>query len=216
MDKTRLQFLFQKYRTPEHIVRHMQKVAAVGLFLARKFHEQNIEVDEELVQYGSLLHDLVKIVDFSTVDESKFSKPPSTEDINFWNGLIEQYHNVKHCLAGYEVLMEEHEVSLALIVKKHGYNSLIAQNPEERPITLEEKIVYYADKRVRHDQVVTLAERIEDGQKRYFPDGNIPAEDKQVQQALFILEKELCEKASLSPENINNINIASFVPEIER
>lgn len=185
----------------------MRKVAKVGLFLAKKMKERGLQVNESLVAYGSLLHDLVKIVDFSEIDETKLLEPLSAENLKFWKKLIDSYHADKHCLAGYKILKELKEEELALIVKKHGYNSLLAVNENDRPYTWEEKIVYYADKRVRHDQIVSLKERIEDGQKRYFPDGNVPANDKEVQKALFHLEEELCGKAGIKPQDINEESI---------
>lgn len=207
MNKSQLTSLLQKYRTPQHIILHMRKVAKVGLFLAKKMKERGLQVNESLVAYGSLLHDLVKIVDFSEIDETKLLEPLSAENLKFWKKLIDSYHADKHCLAGYKILKELKEEELALIVKKHGYNSLLAVNENDRPYTWEEKIVYYADKRVRHDQIVSLKERIEDGQKRYFPDGNVPANDKEVQKALFHLEEELCGKAGIKPQDINEESI---------
>lgn len=213
MNKLQLQSLLKKYRTPRHIIDHMRKVAAVGLFFAKKMNESGVKVNEELVEYGSLLHDIVKIVDFPDIDESKLLDLATPEDKKYWKELIVRYHRDKHCVAGYKVLLVENEEELALIVKKHGYNNLIAVDFNDRPVTLEEKIVYYADKRVRHDQVVSLKERIEDGQKRYFPDGNLPADNIKVWSAILELEKELCEKAKVQPKNITEKSIANFVPK---
>jgi uncharacterized protein len=53
---------------------------------------------------------------------------------------------------------------LALAIRKHAYKSLLDE--KLKPHTIEEKIVYYADKRVMHDKVVPLKERLEEGHRR--------------------------------------------------
>jgi HD superfamily phosphodiesterase len=63
---------------------------------------------------------------------------------------------------------------------------------EMKPCTIEEKIIYYADKRVMHDKVVPLAERLEEGHRR----NTRPADRKTVDvdyidSLIFELEKEL-------------------------
>ena len=91
---------------------------------------------------------------------------------------------------------------MATIIRKHDFRSLIAAADEDRPQTLEEKILYYADKRVCHDRIVSLKRRLEDGRKRYFPDGKIPVHDRMIAQKLRTLEKELLTKASLKATDI--------------
>lgn len=194
--------LFKKYHVPGHIVEHMQKTAEVSAFIAKRLIANKHKVNIELAYQAALLHDIVKLVDFKTIDLSYFSKPPTKADLEFWHKLIKKYHKYHHCGAGYKVLMAEKEPEIAIIVKKHCFNSLIHKDPNQRPITWEEKIVYYADKRVRFDKVVTLKTRLLDGQKRYFPNGDFPKTDKQVEKALFKLEKELCKAAGIKPEDI--------------
>ena len=41
------------------------------------------------------------------------------------------------------------------------------ENEEVQPKTIEEKIVFYADKRVKDNKIVSLEERFEDIKKRY-------------------------------------------------
>ena len=65
--------------------------------------------------------------------------------------------------AAYEVLKEKYPV-LALTIKRHKYAAILDE--QEGPRTWEEKIVYYADKRVMHDKVVSLGQRLEEGHKR--------------------------------------------------
>ena len=70
--------------------------------------------------------------------------------------------------AAYEFLKADYP-QLALAIKKHAYKSLLDEN--SKPQTIEEKIVYYADKRIMHDKVVPLTERLEEAHRRNNPDG---------------------------------------------
>ena len=69
----------------------------------------------------------------------------------------------RHDQSGGELLQELGFASVGEIVKQHVI--LLDFNPQER---LEEReIINYADKRVMHDKIVSLAERVEDLIKRY-------------------------------------------------
>ena len=107
------------------------------------------------------------------------------------------------------MLMDLGEEKIAIVVRRHRYNGLI--DPKEKPTTWEEKILYYADKRVMHDQIVSLQKRVQDMRERYFPDGNLPASDQPVEKAIFKLEKELCLKAGIKPESINEKAVEPFL-----
>ncbi len=201
MTEQKLWELLTKYRVPLHILAHMKKVSALSLFIGNRLRGLGIAVDLILLRQGALLHDFVKLVDFTTLDLKYFHQNYSHEDVVFWTNLMKMYPDQGHCQAGYEILMEEGEPVLANIVKKHCFKALISS--EDSPETWEEKIVYYADKRVRHDEIVSVKERLEDGRKRYFPDGDVPANDGIIEQALLKLEEEICAKAGIKPDDIH-------------
>jgi len=98
----------------------------------------------------------------------------------------------------YELLKEDYP-QLALAVRKHAYRSLLDE--KLKPQTIEEKIVYYADKRVMHDKVVPLKERLEEGHRR-----NTPAHCKKTADTAHIdsliveLEQELFAAAKIPEE----------------
>lgn len=200
MTEQQLIALQKQYHVPAHILRHMQKVAEVGVFLAQKIMEHGEKVDIELVRQGALLHDLVKLCDFTEVNVEFFEKPHDHETIEFWKAYIKKYPEVGHEQQGGKILDELGEPVLAEIVKRHGFTALIT--PGLIPETWEQKIVYYADKRVKHDQLVSVQERIKDGNLRYFPDGNIPSHHTAVVEKLYHLELEICSKARIKPEAI--------------
>ena len=74
-----------------------------------------------------------------------------------------------------ERLKKNHVARGARLVKKLGYPEVanviskhtLYKLKNNEPKTIEEKIVFYADKRVKHDKIVTLEERYKDLKERY-------------------------------------------------
>lgn len=60
-----------------------------------------------------------------------------------------------------EFLKKKGQPKLANLIAKHGFFSI------DELKTLEEKILYYADKRVEKNKIVSLAERFKEGRKKY-------------------------------------------------
>lgn len=207
MTENELQNLLKQYRVPRHIMAHMERVAAVADFIGRKLRKNGEKIDLKLLRQAALLHDIVKLCDFEELDLQSLDQTYTAEDVQFWSSLIKSCHKDGHVAAAFNILKDLGEDELALIVKKHRFGSLMDSDVEERPKTWEEKLLYYSDKRVMHDKVVPLSQRLEDGRKRYFPSGKIPKDDKLVEKALYKLEYEICEKAGLKPSDINETTI---------
>jgi putative nucleotidyltransferase with HDIG domain len=73
-----------------------------------------------------------------------------------------------HVVEGTKLIKSMGFPEVAEVVKKHGLYKL--EDEDIKPRTTEEKIVFYADKRSKGNEVVTLKERIEDLKKRYNKD----------------------------------------------
>lgn len=73
-----------------------------------------------------------------------------------------------HVIEGFEYIKSIGFPEVAEIVKKHGLAHL--DNPNFVPKTWEEKIVFYADKRVKNDRIVSVDERFEYIKQRYKKD----------------------------------------------
>jgi uncharacterized protein len=204
MTEPELQDLIRKYRVPGHIMKHMEKVAEVAAFIGKKLAKKNEKIDLEVLRQAALLHDLMKLCDFKELDLEHFDPnfTYSADDVRFWSALIKSCNLDGHIKAVFNILTELGEDRLAEIIKKHRFTSLIDPDPRERPQTWEEKVLYYADKRVMHYKVVSIKERLDDGRKRYFPHGDLPPDDSLVEKALVKLEKEICEKAGIMPDDI--------------
>lgn len=124
--------LWDKYEMPDHIRAHTRQVTNVAKKVAKHIKNQGYPVDIVLVERGALLHDIAKII--SIKDKSK------------------GYHTD----IGAQIVRKEGYASeLADIVLHHVVNSF------DSNLTLEQQIVNYADRRVTHDKVVSVQERID-------------------------------------------------------
>ncbi len=202
MNKTKIIDLYKQYAVPLHVQKHMKKVAEIGLKLALAIQKNHHEVNLGLVEQSALLHDMVKVCDFPSLNPEFFIEKPTKKQLDVWETLVKRYHHIGHEEAGAEILLSLGEPEIATVIKKHRFASLIEESENERPKTLEEKIVYYADKRVKHDQVVSVKERLQDGKERYYPDGNTPDNHAEIEKQLYRLENELCELGQIKPEDL--------------
>jgi len=167
--------LWDKYKMPENVRAHSLIVNKIAVFLAEKLAEKGEEVYIDLVDTASLLHDIGKAREIEKKAES-------------------------HVAEGYEILQKENLISQAIICRKHG--SLCALDPTSRPKTWEEKLIFYADKRVLHDKIVSIKERLKDANKRY------PKYTKQERKAFeFVekVEKEIFDKIGIKPEDLKKM-----------
>jgi len=70
-----------------------------------------------------------------------------------------------HIAEGTKLLKSMGFSEVSEVIKKHSLYGIEDENAQ--PKTIEEKIVFYADKRVKGDEIVSLRERFEDIKKRY-------------------------------------------------
>lgn len=125
------------YEMPPHIRNHSIMVERIATILAAALQETGVVLSLEIVRAGALLHDI-----------AKFSCLRSAED---------------HSAKGREICIRNGLDEIADIVGEHVR---MRDHRPECPIT-EKEIVYYADKRVNHDAVVSLAQRLEYLLERY-------------------------------------------------
>lgn len=121
----------------DHIVRHSIQVCCVATFLTDKLKIQGINLNRDLIQASSLLHDITKTRSFTTKE---------IHDATGAQYLIKLgYPEVGHII-GQHVILDAYFFS-------------------DTPV--ETDIVNYADKRVLHDRVVSLDERRNYVEQRY-------------------------------------------------
>ncbi len=99
--------------------------------------KNGVTVNRNLVIAAALLHDITKTRSLET--------------------------NERHDLSGGELLREMGFTSIAEIVEQH----VVLQNLNPQGRLEEREIIYYADKRVMHDKIVSIDERVHDLLQRY-------------------------------------------------
>lgn len=132
--------LMKKYEMPENIIKHSLIVNKLSVSLAKKLKDRGEDVNIDLVDRASLLHDIGKIFEIRKTKSGG------------WHGEI-----------GYKILKREGFPEIAVITRKHVLSYFLRGKFN----TWEEKIIQYADDRVNHDKIVTLNERFKYLLKRY-------------------------------------------------
>jgi uncharacterized protein len=119
--------LLRENQCSEKVINHCRAVAELALETASALKERGVEIDFELVEIGALLHDIGR----------------------------SKTHSVDHGVIGAEIVKSAGlPDSVVSIVKRHVGGGITAIEAEELgwpkdvyvPVTLEEKVVSYADK----------------------------------------------------------------------
>ena len=104
-----------------------------------------------------------------------------------------------HAEEGAKIFTKDYPV-MAQVIAKHRLSAII----NDLLKTWEEKIVYYADKRVNHDSIVNIAVRMQEGSKRW----HVQKSDDQhelILKKMKELEKELFAVIKQEPNIINGL-----------
>lgn len=163
--------LLSKYEMPENIVAHCKAVAKIAVFIAEKIKAKGGKVDVDLVRSGALLHDIDKIIDIKS-------------------------KSGRHGNMAREILEREGYPEVAKVAENHVLYQILK---EDVNFSIEEKIVFYADKRVKHDKVVSLSERFEYLRKTYH---HYLENINRAEPLTKELEKELMDAAGISADEI--------------
>ncbi|PIQ77745.1 hypothetical protein COV82_03075 [Candidatus Peregrinibacteria bacterium CG11_big_fil_rev_8_21_14_0_20_46_8] len=186
MTQKEVEQLIEEFKVPKHVRRHCGAVAAVAGELAKKIQASGEKVDIDLVLHSAALHDLVRVVDFKSFEPEVWDDLVTDEEIEFWKNLRKKYAGRHHADVAAEILRARGFPEEAQIVEQHKFIQI-----KKGFDSLEAKIVYYADKRVRHDEIVSIAERLEDGRKRNAPETIGTAHAAELEKKVLELEQEL-------------------------
>ncbi len=147
---------------PENVVAHCNVVAQTATDLADELMKtRHWIIRREAVRMGGLLHDLFRFLDFRT--GGYHGAPPVTPERQAkWDAIRAAFPGMRHEAACAAFLNQEGFSMLATIIKTHG-----VQIPPGSGSTIEQKILYYADKLVALDKRVSLEERFKDFSERY-------------------------------------------------
>jgi uncharacterized protein len=192
--------ILAEHHVPPHIVNHSKAVAKLAVFLARRLNENGTAVNTTLLETACLLHDLLRVHDFKEADYNRFEQNLPEEQQAKWQKLRSKYKAISHEDAAYDILKEQYP-AVALTIKRHRYMALLDES--EKPQSWEEKLLYYADKRVMHETIVPLKDRLAEGHKRNIFQHGSAAQSKintsKVDPLIFQMEKEIFEKIGLDP-----------------
>ena len=114
-----------------------------------------------LLRRSAEAHDLLRFLDFRA---GGFVGPEnhSEEQLELWAKIRTQFPGIKHEPACAEFLRENGFPAVAEVVAVHG---LMLPTPPRR--TVEQQLLFYADKRVKIDERVSLEDRFTDFRVRY-------------------------------------------------
>ncbi len=172
--------LIREMEMMDHIIDHSIMVSNVSLFLCEALKKHFPDLNAELVTSAALLHDITKTRSFTT--------------------------NEIHSETGGEMLTQMGYPEVGDIIRQHV---LLDIYETRAPVTVEE-IVNYSDKRVLHDQVVSLNKRLEYIKVRY-------ADIKEFQKRLNLmwkksidLEKKIFRPLDIDPDELSD-NVAFII-----
>ena len=158
----------------ENIVAHSIQVCRVGMCLVDHLKLQDGQMNGQLVQAAALLHDITKTRSFETEEN--------------------------HALTGGQVLNDFGYPEVGNLVRQHVY----LDDYSEHQSLPEAVIINYADKRVLHDRIVSLDERMSYIQERY---GTRPEHKRRIQllwEKTAALEKHIFKYLPFSPDDLNH------------
>ncbi len=168
----------ERYGMLDHIRDHSIMVEKIANVLALELREMGVDLSIPLIEAGALMHDIGKTLCLNSTDD--------------------------HAAKGKEICLQNNLEEIAEIVDEH-----ITLKAYQRDSLISEKeIVYYADKRVNHDRVVSLEERQDYIIERY-------ARGRNELCALIIKNFDLCrevEKKIFSKLNFSPENLAEMIP----
>jgi putative nucleotidyltransferase with HDIG domain len=172
-DPARCNSMMTAYGMLDNIRAHSFMVEKVASLIANGLISAGLDISRAKVSAGALLHDIAKTMCLDS--------------------------EIDHAVKGKEICIENGFCEIAGIVGEHIY--LADYRPDSR--VTEEEIIYYSDKRVNHDTVVTLEKRLEYLLKRYAK--NEDALIKSIEDNFRIcreVERKIFRHLSFTPQDI--------------
>ncbi len=156
----------------DHIIDHSVMVSNVAVCLCRGICKTTPFLNMDLVRKAALLHDITKTRSFNT-------------------GEI-------HSETGAGLMTELGYPEIGNIIRQHV---MLDDCSPDRPVS-EPEIVNYADKRVLHDRVVSLDQRLAYIRKKYGQRSEFSGMIEKMWDETLALENKLFRNLSFSPEQL--------------
>lgn len=160
----------------DHIIAHSKMVHDVAEMLCRYLAVKHPNINSELSTSAALLHDITKTRSFATGE--------------------------KHAETGGELLESLGFPETGDIIRQH----VILDCYDSTADVNEAEIVNYSDKRVLHDRVVSLEERLDYIREHYVTDKKFIKQFKLLRDKTFELEDKLFTCIDLEPNDLQILN----------
>jgi uncharacterized protein len=159
----------------DHIVHHSLQVCRVAAFLAQNLSAQDHMLNYDLIRAAALLHDITKTRSFKTEEN--------------------------HALTGGQFLAERGYPEVGDLVRQH-----VRLDAYSHPATLgDAEIINYADKRVLHDRIVGLDQRLDYILERY---GKLPGHQERIRwlwDRTRVMENEIFKDLAIAPQDLERL-----------
>ncbi len=172
---------------PPHIIRHCEAVASLCDVYGKSLLASNTVLRPLALHRAAQLHDLLRFIDFRPNAHPQ-GFHASDAALECWEEWKARYAGLKHEAACAAFLQEQGYPLLAAIIEVHGL-----QQPSPPRDHTEQQLLFYADKRVLLDTIVSLDERFADFAVRYGKEVTSP-QSKAWRQETHTLERHLFSK----------------------
>lgn len=156
----------------DHIIKHSMMVRSVTNFLCSNLIGTFPQLNIKLAKSAALLHDITKTQSFKTGE--------------------------KHSETGGKLIKELGFPETGDIIRQHvfldDYNNM--------PPVIEAEIINYSDKRVLHDKVVPLEERLDYIYKRYVTNKEFIKHFDSMKKNTYMLEKKIFKYLDFRPDDL--------------
>jgi hypothetical protein len=209
------QQIYDEYRIMPSLQLHQLRVAASAKLIA---DNSSRTVDTKTVILGGLFHDMANIIKSDLKYFPEFVEP---EGFEYWNKVkqefIKRYGSLPHeanvALAA-DIGLPKEVTTLIDSISFSKLAEVLADTSYER------KILQYADLRVGPYGILTLAERLSEGKKRYRAtrtDRVYYDSDKEfdtLARAAKEVEEQVFSGARIGAENVNDKTVAPLIDEL--
>ena len=166
LDAAEITRLYQKYETPKQVIRHMRKVAELAMQLMDGIQMRGTEIRS----IDATGEDTVSAPSDScvlAVEMEKAAVMPGLNRVRVMKACL--LHDLcraekEHARVSAEAIRKEGDPAIAALVAGH-HEAAYSEREAQGPLT-EAEILFYADKRVQEDVLVSVKERFRESRKK--------------------------------------------------
>ena len=153
----------QEVALPDNVAAHCDMVAEVTAKITEYLLTQGTVVRPLAVRRAAEVHDLLRFLDFKQGSAGPGASSDTARTDALWESVKHTFPDMGHEEAAAAFLSQKGFPAIGEIVRTHG----LLSGAGNQQLTTEQTILFYADKRVAHDRIVTLDERFAEFETRY-------------------------------------------------